>query len=203
MEPEIGAWSTLEYIAIASETRATGSKFYLSSLQPQLASNLPENLQAMLSLHGDSSFVATTQDLETLSGVPKERVCLLDPHASVTLSPEDGDKFDWFVFGGILGDDPPRDRTAELRKYGYDGRNLKKLQMTTDTAVRVTRIVVEERKKLDDIPYVDYPEFQINKNESTQMPFRYVKDDKGMPVMPKGMMELIKEDADKSLDDLI
>jgi hypothetical protein len=38
---------------------------------------------------------------------------------------------------------------------------------------------------LDDIPYVDYPEIQINKNESTQMPFRYVKDDKGMPVMPE------------------
>jgi len=184
MEPEIGAWSTLEYIAIASETRAAGSKFYLSSLQPQLASNLPEDLQATLSVFGDS-FVATTQDVETLSSVAKERVCLLDPHANATLSPEDGHKFDWFVFGGILGDDPPRDRTAELRKYGYEGRNLKKLQMTTDTAVRVTRIVIEEMKKLDDIPYVDYPEIQINKNESTQMPFRYVKNDKGMPVMPE------------------
>jgi ribosome biogenesis SPOUT family RNA methylase Rps3 len=102
MEPEIGAWSTLEYIAIASETRAAGSKFYLSSLQPQLASNLPEDLQATLSVSGDS-FVATTQDVETLNGVAKERVCLLDPQASTTLSPEDGYKFDWFVFGGILG----------------------------------------------------------------------------------------------------
>jgi ribosome biogenesis SPOUT family RNA methylase Rps3 len=37
------------------------------------------------------------------------------------------------------------DRTAELRKYGYAGRNLRKLQMTTDTAARVTRIVVEEK----------------------------------------------------------
>ena len=40
-------------------------------------------------------------------------------------------------------------------------------------------------ERLDDIPYVDYPEIQINKNESTQMPFRYVKNDKGMPVMPE------------------
>jgi ribosome biogenesis SPOUT family RNA methylase Rps3 len=35
------------------------------------------------------------------------------------------------------------------------------------------------------------------------MPFRYVADEKtGMPVMPEGMLELIKKDADKSLDDL-
>lgn len=39
------------------------------------------------------------------------------------------------------------DRTAELRKMGYTGRNLRKLQMTTDTAVRVTRMVVEGKRK--------------------------------------------------------
>lgn len=38
------------------------------------------------------------------------------------------------------------DRTAELRKYGYPGRNLQKLQMTTDTAVRVTRLVIEGQR---------------------------------------------------------
>lgn len=37
------------------------------------------------------------------------------------------------------------DRTAELRKYGYEGRRLGPVQMTTDTAVRVTRIVVEDQ----------------------------------------------------------
>ena len=36
------------------------------------------------------------------------------------------------------------DRTAELRKYGFEGRRLGPVQMTTDTAVRVTRIVVED-----------------------------------------------------------
>lgn len=39
------------------------------------------------------------------------------------------------------------DRTAELRKLGYEGRNLGKLQMTTDTAVRVTRMVIENQSK--------------------------------------------------------
>jgi len=57
-------------------------------------------------------------------------------------------------------------------------------------------------EKIDEIPYTDFPTLQINKNESTEMPFRYVKDEQGDPVMPEGMLELIKEDANKSLDDL-
>jgi len=75
--------------------------------------------------------------------------------------------------------------------------------MTTDTAVRVTRIVVQDRVPVDKIPYVDNPELKINKNESTEMPFRYVKGDDGKPIMPKGMVDLIIKDSEKSLDDLL
>lgn len=73
--------------------------------------------------------------------------------------------------------------------------------MTTDTAVRVTRLVVQEKGKprtrfmsdfvnlfivsLDDIEYVDHPELRINKNESTEMPFRYVKGKDGQSIMPE------------------
>jgi hypothetical protein len=38
---------------------------------------------------------------------------------------------------------------------------------------------------LQDVPYVDFPELKFNEHESTQMPFRYVKADDGMPIMPK------------------
>jgi hypothetical protein len=57
--------------------------------------------------------------------------------------------------------------------------------MTTDTAVRVTRLVVEGRTALADIPFVDHPELQLSKHESTQMPFRYVRGKDGGPVMPE------------------
>jgi len=80
--------------------------------------------------------------------------------------------------------------------------------MTTDTAARVTRMVIEEQRDclhkssfrklpetnnrftaiiepLDKIAYVDYPELKLNKNESTQMPFRYVKGKDGEPYMPQ------------------
>jgi len=38
---------------------------------------------------------------------------------------------------------------------------------------------------VDKIPYIDNPDLKINKNESTQMPFRYVKGEDGQPIMPQ------------------
>lgn len=67
--------------------------------------------------------------------------------------------------------------------------------MTTDTAARVTRIVVQERKRLDEIAYVDRPDIELpmaangdggaHPNESVSMPFKYVKGADGKPVMPE------------------
>lgn len=45
----------------------------------------------------------------------------------------------------LYGTDRFVDRTSELRKKGYVGRRLGPKQMTTDTAVRVTRMVVHEK----------------------------------------------------------
>ena len=44
----------------------------------------------------------------------------------------------------------------------------------------LTRLLVE----LDEIPYIDFPELKIDEHESTEMPFRYVRDDEGNPIMP-------------------
>ncbi|CAD6584470.1 MAG: hypothetical protein ASARMPRED_001777 [Alectoria sarmentosa] len=135
--------------------------------------------------------------VEELFQEDKGRVCLLDPAATVELSPDDGTKFNVFLFGGIL------DRTSELRKKGFRGRSLGPIQMTTDTAVRVTRTVIQQKVPLKDIPYVDYPELQIDEHESTEMPFRYVKTADGLPCMPEGMMDLIKADSEKGFGDLL
>jgi hypothetical protein len=43
------------------------------------------------------------------------------------------------------GDDPPRDRTGELRALGFEGRRLGPVQMTTDTALGVTKAVVQDK----------------------------------------------------------
>ena len=65
---------------------------------------------------------------------------------------------------------------------------------------------------------MDFPELKLNEHETTEMPFRYVTDKSGKPIMPEvgsgffratlrlisaqGMMELIKADADKAFDDV-
>ncbi|KAK2003258.1 DUF431-domain-containing protein [Colletotrichum falcatum] len=194
LDPELGPWSELEYIAIAKETHAAAGTFLLSSLPSSFV--VPDKLKQV------PAFKAEGRGVEELYAQDKSRVCLLDPAAASDLSPDDGEKFDAFLFGGILGDDPPRDRTSELRKKGFEGRRLGPTQMTTDTAVRVTRIVVEDKTPLDKIPYVTYPELKFSEHESTEMPFKYVTDKDGQPIMPEGMVDLIKKDADKAIDDL-
>ncbi|CEJ80178.1 Putative DUF431 domain-containing protein [[Torrubiella] hemipterigena] len=195
LDPELGPWSELEYKTIAAESKTTNCSFILSSL--------PDEFKVPQALQDNDAFTAEKRGVEELYAANKSRVCLLDPAAAKDLAPEDGDSFDAFLFGGILGDDPPRDRTSELRKKGFEGRRLGPKQMTTDTAVRVTRMVVQEKIALTDVPYLDYPELKFNKHESTQMPFRYVKGADDQPIMPEGMFELIKQDADKGVNDLV
>ena len=95
LDPELGPWSSLEYLAIAHESQASGAKFCLSSLPP--AFKVPEELKAV------PAFAAETRGVEEMYAQDKTRVCLLDPAAAKDLSPEDGDTFDAFLFGGILG----------------------------------------------------------------------------------------------------
>lgn len=95
LDPELGPWSTLEYRSIAQESAKAGVRFFLSSV-PQ-AMSLPPELRDLESLTIEHLSV------EELFQEDKGRVCLLDPAATVELSPEDGTKFDVFLFGGILG----------------------------------------------------------------------------------------------------
>jgi ribosome biogenesis SPOUT family RNA methylase Rps3 len=86
------------------------------------------------------------------------------------------------------GDDPPQDRTSVLRQKGFATRRLGPKQMTTDTAARVTRMIVCKRIPMEKIPFVDDPELDFSSqegNESVTMPFRYVKGVNGQPCLPK------------------
>ncbi|OAP57304.1 hypothetical protein AYL99_08042 [Fonsecaea erecta] len=196
LDPELGPWSALEYKAIAQESQQAGCHFILSSLPQSLLES--QDLKNLVALGAESR----PDSVEVYFSGKKDRICLLDPSATQELHPADAADFDVFLFGGILGDDPPRDRTSELRKKGFSGRRLGPVQMTTDTAVRVTRMVILDQIPLDKIPHVDFPELKVDEHEFTQMPFRYVTNHFGKPIMPEGMVELIKADADKAFDNL-
>ena len=58
---------------------------------------MPKELQNVPSLRVEN------RNVEDIYHDQKGRVCLLDPAAMQELGPDDGDKFDVFLFGGILG----------------------------------------------------------------------------------------------------
>lgn len=99
LDIELEEWSSREYTSIAKESHAAGSKFFLTSVPKELI--LPERLQGLEGLTVEHRSVEELHREE--DGRPSKRVCLLDPKAEVELGPEDGEKFDVFLFGGILG----------------------------------------------------------------------------------------------------
>ncbi|CCE62198.1 hypothetical protein TPHA_0C00410 [Tetrapisispora phaffii CBS 4417] len=204
MEEGFSEWVVLEYSQILKDVGS--ENLILSSLPKNTTEkDIPERLLKLGLQWTTGDLKEITKKYPNLQQLENGRVCLLDPRASTDLQPEDVEKFDYFVFGGILGDHPPRDRTTELA-IAYPnlliGRRLGDKQMTTDTAVRTTQIIVKDKKKFEDIEFIDYPEFRFSKNEATEMPFRYVLDAQKKPILPEGMLELIKHDAEQSIDDL-
>lgn len=95
LDPELEEWSALEYKCIAEESEASGASFYLTSVPKEL--KLPEELKSV------SALKVEHRGVEEIYADRKNRVCLLDPSATKELSPSDGDDFDIFLFGGILG----------------------------------------------------------------------------------------------------
>lgn len=205
MEEGFSEWVILEYSQIIRDVGC--ENLILSSLPASTnESDIPKALLDLGLQWTTKDLKHIGEDIKGLEPMQDGRVCLLDPRADTDLKPEEASKFDYFVFGGILGDHPPRDRTSEL-KTSYPnllvGRRLGDKQMTTDTAIRTTQIIIKNQTKFEDIKFLDYPEFRFSKYEATEMPFRYVVDSNGKPILPTGMLKLIKKDSQQSLDDLL
>src|SRR5574341_1487627 len=116
-----------------------------------------------------------------------DKACVLDPEARQTLTPEIAKKYNYFIFGGILGDDPPKERTKdELTKFlPYSAYNLGKAQMSTDTAVIVTKLICDG-KNLSEIEFQQGVEIKINEYEEVHLPYKYLII-KGKPLLAPGI----------------
>ena len=75
------------------------------------------------------------------------------------LKPSDRAIYKAFIVGGILGDNPPRDRTKSLRDLFGTLRSLKEKQMSSDTAILVTSLIINDQIDFSDIPMIHDPEF--------------------------------------------
>ena len=130
-------------------------------------------------------------ELQSVADLELKGVCVLDPEAAHTLTPADAKRFSTFVFGGILGDDPPRERTkVELTNNlrNATARNLGKKQMTTDNAVAVVQEIVKG-KRLEQLRFVDEPEIVMKPGESTILPYRYLVDKRGLPIIAPELLQ--------------
>ena len=100
MEEELFRWCLIEYRRIRGAVGA--NNFLVTNLQA--AQDFATEPRSVLGL-----------------GIPLERICLLDSEATQELTPEDAQRFDYILLGGILGnvDDFDMDRTALLRRLPY------------------------------------------------------------------------------------
>lgn len=96
LDPELEAWSALEYQTIARECLEDEANFLLTSVSPDL--NIENHF------HNIENTKIARSGIEDLYGQDGQGcICLLDPRAERELSPQDSEQFDVFLFGGILG----------------------------------------------------------------------------------------------------
>lgn len=130
---------------------------------------------------------------DSIKDIRLKNACLLDLEAKKTLAPESARKFNYFIFGGILGDYPPRNRTKEdLSKFmpSLPKFNIGREQMSTDNAVYVVK-QIRSGRKIKEINFKDKIEIKINKIESTILPYRYALIN-NKPLISKDLIRFLK-----------
>jgi ribosome biogenesis SPOUT family RNA methylase Rps3 len=157
LEPRVYPWCLMEYRNIS---RIVGkNNLWFANIKKK-----NRNLEKLGRIIGKS-----------VSDLNLKNACILDPDAKKTLSPKEAKSFDYFVFGGILGDYPPRKRTKiELTKRARnaEARNLGKKQFSTDNAVLVTKKIAEGFS-LSKMRFINKLIIKINEIESIELPYCY------------------------------
>ncbi|PWN35504.1 uncharacterized protein FA14DRAFT_43002 [Meira miltonrushii] len=235
-------WALLEYRHMLTLV-GPGSTVHFTGLVSNASRDaLHKALSASSSSQPSAEFEVHVEgilDMAKKRNAELSQICLLDPKSPIAVSvhdaglhsgkattakPSDG-PFRYFLFGGILGDDPPRDRTGALRALGFPTRHLGPVQMTTDTALGVTKRVVEDGIAINlpkedvgsentekqgpggSMAWITHPELKFGAGESVTMPFRYMVADNNAPItpqtrplMPPGMREHIRQDLDRAFE---
>jgi ribosome biogenesis SPOUT family RNA methylase Rps3 len=180
LEPELWEWCLLEYKHI-SETVGKENLWFTNIKNKKDARKL------------DKLGKVFTESLIELK-LEKKDMCILDPESEKILEPSDNQKFKYFVFGGILGDYPPRKRTKEeitSKLNGIEARNIGKEQMSTDNAVFTVKQILDG-KTFEELEFQDNITIDINEFESVDLPYRYNLVN-GKLFMPEKVLQAIKE----------
>lgn len=112
---------------------------------------------------------------ESVKNLSLSKACVLDPESQDVLTTNNSSNYAFFIFGGILGDYPPKKRTeTELTRFlrGIKSFNIGKEQMSTDNAVYAVKQIIDG-KSFNSLKFQDGAEIKINRIQSTQLPYRY------------------------------
>lgn len=187
LEPFLSEWCLIEYENISK---------YVGK-ENLIITNLPKKdhkkLAKLAEFHEESVLTMSLKN-----------ACLLEPQTNQILTPQDN--FEYFIFGGILGDHPERGRTEKYltskikdsKLIQPQTRNLEKKQMSTDTAVLVTRMIAKDKIPFNKIPFIDEPAITLkqgNIQEEIILPYRYVKENNAPKIAPK-LLEYLKNKED-------
>ena len=165
LEPELYQWCLIEYRHIS---KIVGKNYLIFT-------NIKDKKDSK-KLRGFGSVFE-----KNVSELGLKNICVLSQYSKKTLKTKDKGASSYFVFGGILGDNPAKKRTNSIimrlkkQKVKFEDRNLGGRQMPTDSAVYVAKKILEG-KKLSDFRFADSLDIEINENESINMNFRYVVD---------------------------
>ncbi len=183
LEKELYPWSLIEYEHIAKIVGK--NNLIITNIKKQDIKKL-------------NKFCITKT--ESVLNLNLGNACLLDPKAKKELTPEEAKNFNYFILGGILGDFPEQGRTKKYltsKLKNVKVRNLTDKQMSTDTAVLVTKLVVDG-KKLNEIEFIDSPRIILKRGlfcEEINLPYRYViKNDK--PIISSSLIKYLREKKD-------
>ncbi|MBI2109586.1 hypothetical protein HYT58_00235 [Candidatus Woesearchaeota archaeon] len=172
LEQELGEWSFIEYEHIS---KIVGKKNLIFT-----------NIKSRKLMKFGQVINSSVKNLRL------GKVCLLDPGAKETLTPAKAKKFEYLVFGGILGDFPAKNRTKErFKNFKISRFNLGKEQMSTDTAVLVTKMICSGTK-LGEIKFKDHIEIGLDNFLAIVLPYRYVIKNR-KPVISKELIDYLKK----------
>jgi len=174
LEPKLYRWCVLEYRRISKIVDKKNLIF--TNIRSSSA-------RATLSSLGKVSPISVSR-----LGLPN--VCVLDPEAKKTLAPAETKKFSYFVFGGILGDYPPKQRTKQELKLKAERRNIGNEQFPTDNAVYVVKKILSG-VQLNKLKFQDCLTIPIREGEEVELPFRYVLV-KGKPLISKNIVSMLR-----------
>jgi ribosome biogenesis SPOUT family RNA methylase Rps3 len=182
LDPEVFPWSLLEYTHISSVVGK--DKLVFTNVLKDGG-----KLDGLGSVHKES-----VKDMIVDKKIDFKKVCVLDPLAEKELSVDDD--FDYFVFGGVLGNDPMDGRTErEITSFlpFSAKRSLGDKQMSTDTAVHVVKKIVVDKIEFKDMVFIDDPEIRLGQGYSQILPYRYLVVNDQLVFTP-GLIQLLKDE---------